>query len=338
MKRRRCATSRPGVRGPPRNLWTEKKTASRAAAGVARGVHVDIHVRAGRGEVEEGESAVAVEDARESMDVVQDPRHIRRGAERPDLPRPVRVLRELAVEILEADPSVRVERDVDGVADCLAPRDVVRVMLHERAEDDGTAFRGDAGGEGEALVELVRQPEAENVDEAVDRAGRAGTYRDQDVVLRRSDAGPDLTERILVHLRHELAREAALGVRVRHEGEDTLVQLFLDVAVEAAGGDEIEVAEGPVAEGSLNRRAGADDALAEIPEERGLLVGRGRDDGTSGRGGRRVDEAGRPGRGGQLRPPRRGRPRIASAFSRAPHWTPSQTIEQIFRSVGSAIE
>lgn len=53
---------------------------------------------------------------------------------------------------------------------------------------------------------------------------------------------------------------------------------------------------------------------------------------------RRVAFARRPGRHvSQRRPPRRARPKIASDLSRAPRSTPSQTIEQILRRVGSAI-
>ncbi len=197
--------------------------------------------------------------------------------------------------------------------------------------------------EREALVELVREPDSEDVDEPVDRAGRARSDGNDDVVPRRPDVRPDLPEGPFVALGHEAPGEAAFRVRVRHEGEDAFVQLLLDLAVEAAGGDEVEVAEGHLAEGTGDRGSGADHATAQSREERGLFGRRGRDDGTAGRGGRRVDEAGRPGSGaGQRRPPRRmrgrARPRIASALSRAPRSTPSQTIEQIFKRVGSAIE
>ncbi len=156
----------------------------------------------------------------------------------------------------------------------------------------------------------------------------------------RADVCADLPERSLVEIRHPAGREVALRVRVRHEREDALVQLVLDVRVEAARGDEVEVAEGHVAGRAREDGAGADHAAAEAGEERGLLGGRGGDDGTARRDGRRVDETGRHGGGvAQRRPPRRGRPRIASAFCLASRSTPSQTIEQILeeRRVGDPV-
>jgi hypothetical protein len=86
-------------------------------------------------------------------------------------------------------------------------------------------------------------------------------------------------------------------VRVRHERENALVKLLLDVPVEAAGGDEVEIAERLLAERAWNRRTGADDALTKGRKERLLLARSGRDDGAAGRGGCGVDETGRGGGG-----------------------------------------
>ena len=99
---------------------------------IARRVHVDVDVGSGGGEVEEGEGAVAVQDAGDGVDVVEDSRDVRGGAERADLPRTVLPLLELGVEVLDRDAPRRVELDVDRVADRLAPGNIIGVVFHQR--------------------------------------------------------------------------------------------------------------------------------------------------------------------------------------------------------------
>ena len=258
---------------------------------IARGVHVDVDVGAGGSEVEEGEGSVPVEDAGEGVDVVEDSGDVRGGAERPDLPRAVFPALELGVEVLDRDPPCRVEVDVDRVADRLAPGNVVGVVLHHRPEDDGPGVLGDLPHQVVALLELVGDAQAEDVDEPIDRARRPRPHRDEDVFLRRADVARDPREGRLVVARHQAAGVVALGVGVRHEGEDLLGELLLDVGVEPARSDEVEVAERLLAGRSGDRGGGAEDPGPKAVEEDALLgVGRRRDGETrSARGG--VDEA-----------------------------------------------
>ncbi len=212
-----------------------------------------------------------MQDAGEAGDVVQDPGDVGRRAERPDLPGSPLEPPELVVQVVQADPAVRVERDVDVVADRLPPGDVVGVMLHHRPEDDGPLLRGDRPREGVALLQLVGDSQPENVDEPVDHTGRARADGDQDVIRGGAEVAADPGERALVVLRHHPPRGVRLGVGVRHERQDALVQLVLHVPVEAPGGDEVEVAEGLLPTGGPDRDALADHAGPEPVEELRLL-------------------------------------------------------------------
>ena len=276
---------------PAEELVDREEDRVEPRVGIARGVHVDVDVGSGGGEVEEGEGAVPVEDAGEGVDVVQDAGDVRGGAERPDLPGTVLPLLELGVEVLDRDAPRLVEVDVDRVADRLAPGDVVGVVLHHRPEDDGTGVLGDLLRQVVALLELVGDAQAQDVDEPVDRAGRPRADRDEDVFLRRADVARDLREGRLVVVRHQAAGVVALGVGVRHEGEDLLGELLLDVGVETPRGDEVEVAKRLQPGRRRDRGGGAEDAGPKAVEERALLgFGRGRDGrARSARGG--VDEA-----------------------------------------------
>ena len=216
-----------------------------------------------------------MKDAGEEVNVVQDAGDVRGRAECPDLPGTVGVCGELPVQILGADPPVRVEIDVDRVSDRLPPGDVVRVVLHQRPEDDRAVRFGNLPEEVMPLLELVRNPEAEDEDQPVDGSRGAGADRDQNVFARRPDIGADPGERLLVALRHVTAAGAAFGVCVGHEREDPLGQLLLDVAVKSSGGDVVEIAELLRTEGPWDRRVGAEDAAPKAPEKGGFFRRRG---------------------------------------------------------------
>ena len=83
--------------------------------------------------------------------------------------RPVRGLLERALEARQVDPAVGVLADRDDVGDRLAPRQLVAVVLVRPDEDERPLVERDVRAQGVAVVEVVRDPQVEDVDELVDR-------------------------------------------------------------------------------------------------------------------------------------------------------------------------
>ena len=166
-----------------------------------RRVHVDRQVRRGGRIVPERQRAVAVEQDRDGVDVRDDPGHVRRRREGPDLEGAVVVALELVTQVLEVEPPVGVLADHHDVGGGLAPGQLVRVVLEGPHEDDGSG----------APAEL------EHAHEPVDRARRARPAEDDDVVVPAADRPVDDPAGVLAQLRRPPARGRGLRVGVRVE-------------------------------------------------------------------------------------------------------------------------
>ncbi len=190
--------------------------------------HLDVHVGRGRREVPEGERAVAVQEDRDRPGVREDPGHVRRRREAPDLQRPVGVAEQLGLQAGKVDPPVRVLGDRDDVGDRLPPGQLVAVVLVGADEHDGSLGGRDPACQVVALVELRRQAQPQHVDEAVDGAGRAGAHEEDDMRIGGPDGSRDDPPGLGPEARGLEAGPRGLGVRVRVERQDGVPQVLLD--------------------------------------------------------------------------------------------------------------
>ena len=133
--------------------------------------------------------------------------------------------RELREEI---DAAVQILVNRHHVADGLAPRQFVRVVFVRTDEHHGTLVGGDLPGQAVLLVEVVRDPQIENADQAIDRAGGTRTGEDDRMIIRSPDRVADDPPRVLAKSGCLPTRPRALGVRIRIQRQNGLAQEILD--------------------------------------------------------------------------------------------------------------
>ncbi len=129
-----------------------------------------------------------------------------------------------ASSCVEIDVAVGVLVDRDHVGDRLAPRQLVRVVLVGADEDDGPLVGRDLVAEMEAVVEVRRDPQAEDADQLGDRAGRAAAAEEHGVLVGRPDARGDDLAGVLAEPGGLEARAGRLGVGVGVERQDDLAR------------------------------------------------------------------------------------------------------------------
>ena len=115
---------------------------------------------------------MAVKHDRDRPPVADDPGHVGGGREAADLDRAVTVSDELFLQVLLIDVAVVVLADDDHVRDRLPPGKLVGVVLVRADEDDRAFCRRDQRREVVAIVEVSGYAHVEDVDQAVDGAGR----------------------------------------------------------------------------------------------------------------------------------------------------------------------
>ncbi len=135
---------------------------------------------------------------------------------------------ELGVQCGEVDVAVPILGDDDDVCDRLAPGQLVRVMLEGADEDHGSLLRRDVGGQRVAVVEGRRDPQAEDADQLVDRAGRAGAAEDDAGLVRAADGLVNDLPRIVAQAARLQAGARRLGVRVRIARQHLVADQVLD--------------------------------------------------------------------------------------------------------------
>ena len=135
---------------------------------------------------------------------------------------------ELGVQCGEVDVPVPVLGDDDDVGDRLAPGQLVRVMLEGADEDHGPLLRRDVGGQRIAIVEGRRDPQPEDADQLVDRAGRAGAAEDDAGLVRAADGLVDDLPRVVAQAARLQAGARRLGVRVRVARQHLVADQVLD--------------------------------------------------------------------------------------------------------------
>ena len=236
---------------------------------VAGRVHLDRDVRRRGREVEERQRAVRVEEARDLVRVGHDPGHVGRGRERADLQRPVGIGRQLVLELGEVDVAVLVLADRDHVRDALAPRQLVAVVLVRPDEHDRPLPGGNARPEAPPLVEVGRDPDVEDVDEPVDRGGRARAAEDHGVPGGVAAAALEHeATRLLAEARRLEPGSRGLRVGVRVQRQDRVADVVLDERQAAAGRRVVGVGDPADAVRSGDRLVLADDRGADQVDER----------------------------------------------------------------------
>ena len=83
----------------------------------------------------------------------------------------------------EVDPAVGVLPDDDDVGDRFPPRELVAVVLVRADQDDRPLIGRDVRPQAVALVEAGRDPQLQDPDEEVDRAGHARAAEDHRMVV-----------------------------------------------------------------------------------------------------------------------------------------------------------
>ena len=195
---------------------------------------------------------MAVEHARDRIDVGDDPGDVRRGGEAAHLQRAIRVAAQLRLEAGDVDAPVGVLGDGHDVGARLAPRQLVGVVLVGADEDDGAGV------------------EVEQADELVDRARRARAAEDDDVVLAAVDRPVDGAAGVLPQRRGLAPGRRRLRVRVGVQRQDAVADEVLDERQRAAGGGGVRVHEAARAERPVEHRAVADHRVAD-PLDQGRL-------------------------------------------------------------------
>jgi hypothetical protein len=232
------------------------------ACGVAA-VHLDRDVRPGGRVVPERVRAVAVQQLRDRAGVARDPGDVRRRREAADLARSVGVARQLALEVLEIDVAVGVLADHADLGDRLAPRQLVRVVLERADEHDRPLVERDLTRQAVANVEIARDPQVEDVDQLVDRAGRSRAGEDHQIVGAAADRAVDDRPGVLAERGGLPAGARALGVRVGVERHHLVAQEVLDELERAPRRGVIRIRHAPAAVRPVEHVISADDRAAD---------------------------------------------------------------------------
>ena len=172
--------------------------------------------------------------------------------------------------------------DRDEVADRLAPRQLVAVVLERPDEDHRPLVGRDVPAQVVAIVEVGRQAQVEDVDEAVDRARRARAAEDHRVLGPAADGLADDLARLLAEARRLEARPGRLRVRVRVQRQDRVADEVLDEREAAAGRRVVGIGHAAQAEGRRDEVVAADDRGADRLDQalalrRFARIGRGQD-------------------------------------------------------------
>ena len=213
---------------------------------------------------------MTVEEGGDRVRVGDDPGHVRRDREAPDLQRTARVANELLLEPLDVDAPVLVLGNHDDVGDRLPPGQLVGVVLVGPDEHDRPLRGGDPFAEPVAVVELGGQTQVEHLHHPVDRPGRAGAAEDHGMLVGAADGLPDDLARLLAKPRRLKPGTRRLGVCVRVQRQHDLADVVLDERERTARRGVVRV---------------GDAADSERPEHRLVLSDCGHPD--------RLDQAGR---------------------------------------------
>ncbi len=211
---------------------------------------------------------MAMQQDRDRPRVAEDAGDVRRGRERPDPERSIGVVEQLGLETRQVDPAVRVLRDRDDVGDRLAPRQLVAVVLVRPDEDDRPFRRRDPVEEVIAIVELGGQPEVQDVEEPVDRSGRARPAEDHRVGRSAADASPDELPGLFAEPRRLEPGPRRLGVGVRVERQDRVADVVLDEREGASRGGVVGVRDAAWTERPGDGLIVADDGVSDRGDER----------------------------------------------------------------------
>ena len=171
---------------------------------------------------------------------------------------------ERGLEPGQVDPPVAILADRDHVGDRLAPRQLVAVVLVRPDEHDRPLALRDSCLEPIPLVERRRNPQLQDADEEVDRAGHPRARKDHRVIVgvaahRVTDDRP----RVLAKSAGLEARSGRLGVRVGVQGQDGFAQIVLDERQGSTGGRVVRVDDPTDPERSRNGLVVADDRGAD---------------------------------------------------------------------------
>src|SRR3569623_3568866 len=236
-------------------------------------VDLDVAVRAGGGEVPEAERAVLVEELGDGGLNGRDAGDVGGGREAADLERPRGEAHELLLEVRESDVTIGILVDHDDIGDRLAPRQLVGVMLERADEHDRALGFGDAVRELVARVEIGRDAQLQDVDQLVDRAGRAAAGEDHQVIGAAADRALDHLTRVLAERRRLPAGAARLGVRVRVERHDLVADEVLVERDRAAARGVVRVRDAAQAVRAFECAVVADDRSSDrLDEALGLRV------------------------------------------------------------------
>ena len=205
-----------------------------------------------------------VEEPRDGERVGHDAGHVRRGREAADPERPVRVALQLLGQLGEVRVAVPVLPDRDHVRDRLPPRQLVAVVLVGPDEHDRPLVRRDPRAEIPAVVEVRRETQPEDVNQAVD-GGRGPRPAEDHRVPRRvaAHALEDETSCLLAEPGRLEAGAGALGVRVRVQRQHRVPDVVLEERQAAPRGRVVRVGHAPDAVRPGDRLVVADDRGAD---------------------------------------------------------------------------
>ena len=230
--------------------------------------HLDPDVRRGRGEVPEGQGAVAVEQLGDPERVRDDAGDVGGRREGTDLQRPLGVLLQLLGELLLVDETVGVLMDGDDVGDGLAPGDLVGVVLVGAEEDHRTLGRRDVGRQVVLVVEDRRDPQAEDPDQLGDRAGAARAGEEHDRVAVAAHGLADDLAGLLAQPAGLQPGAAGLGVGVGVARQHLVADEVFEKRECPAGGGVVGVGDPALTVRRGHHVVLADDGLAHERDQR----------------------------------------------------------------------
>ena len=162
---------------------------------------------------------MAVQHFCDGFGVGQDAGDIAGGRETSDEYWPVGVAAQLPVQTLDIQVAGLVLGDDDDVGDGFPPGKLVRVVLERAKENHRPLLRRDAFAQVVRGIQIVRDPQVEDRDELVDRAGSTGPGEDDQRVVITAESIANDVPGVLAETARLPARSGALGVGVRVERE-----------------------------------------------------------------------------------------------------------------------
>ena len=144
---------------------------------------------------------------------------------------------------------------------------LVAVVLVRSDEDERPLARRDVRAQRVAVVEIVRDPQVEDVDELVDGRRRSRAAEDDGVVVGSPDGVADDPARLLAEARRLQPRSRRLGVRVGVQRQDGVAQVVLDERQGPAGRRVVGVRDAADPERPGDRLVVADDRCADQLDE-----------------------------------------------------------------------